>query len=272
MPKREGCFTRELFTLYSDTSRVATGSYLTQTINGKEWLLGYYFKVLPEACTRNSVTGLELFGLIININSFVYILKNVEFDAFVDHAALVEILTSKREPPTSRLRNLLFTLSQFSFKIGYNKGSELGVADYLSRAPQNDDSEIDRILPLAFSAVSEFLENDSDDHALPGLTRARAEALGVWVPDLLDLFYGRKTSPPPAERSRNVHTPAPKSYAPPRQSLPPPASQDIPPPCKQPPVQPLPVPPPPPPLSCHTVTSCQVKMSFRRKLHKSHVW
>lgn len=135
LPKREG-----RFTLYSDTSRVATGSYLTQTINGKEYLLGYYSKVLPEACTRYSVTELELFGLLVNIYGFVHLLKNVEFDAYVDHAALVEILTSKREPPTSRLRNLLFKLSQFTFKIGYKKGSDLALADYLSRTPQNGDS------------------------------------------------------------------------------------------------------------------------------------
>ena len=263
MPKREG-----RFTLYSDTSRVATGSYLTQTIDGKEYLLGYYSKVLPEACTRYSVTELELFGLLININGFAHLLKNVEFDAYVDHAALVQILTSKREPPTSRLRNLLFKLSQFSFKVGYKKGSELALADYLSRAPQDCDSEIDRILPLAFSVVSEFLENDSEDHALPVLTRARAKALGVHVPDL---FPGKNTSPPPADTSRNVRTPAQRSDAPPRQSIPPPAPRDQPAPLQATPspMQPINVSPQP----CGTTgPQCKIKMLLHRQLHKSHVW
>ena len=57
------------FSLYSDTSRLATGSYLTQIINGKEQIIGYYSKVLPDACKRYSVTELELFGLLINISA-----------------------------------------------------------------------------------------------------------------------------------------------------------------------------------------------------------
>ncbi|KAJ8030369.1 hypothetical protein HOLleu_26770 [Holothuria leucospilota] len=175
LPKREG-----RFTLYSDTSRVATGSYLTQTINGKEYLLGYYSK---------------------------------------------KFLLQKREPPTSRLRNLSFKLSQFTFKIGYKKGSDLALADYLSRTPQNGDSEIDRILPLAFSAVSDFLQNDSDDNALPVLTRAKAKALGVKVPDL---FLGRKTFQSPAGRNQNVQAPAQKSDATPRQSVSSPAPYQVP--------------------------------------------
>ena len=51
------------FSLYSDTSRTATGSYLTQLINGQECVMGYYSQVLPDACQRYSVTELELFGL-----------------------------------------------------------------------------------------------------------------------------------------------------------------------------------------------------------------
>lgn len=77
--------------------------------------------------------------------------------------------------------------------------------------------KFDRILPLAFSAVSELLQNGSDDNALPVLTRAKAKALGVKIPDL---FPGRKTSEPPADRSRNVQTPAQKCEATPRQSVP----------------------------------------------------
>lgn len=87
-------------------------------------------------------------------------------------------------PQHRRMRNLLFKLSQFSFKIGYKKGSELALADYLSRAPQQGDSEIDRILPLAFSAISESILDDSDNYINPVLTRAKAKALGIRVPDL----------------------------------------------------------------------------------------
>ena len=105
MPQREG-----RFTLYSDTSRQATGSYLTQSIDGKEQLIAYHSKVLPSACINYSVTELELFGLMINIHAFKYLLRDIEFDAFVDHSALVQILTSKEEPCANRVKRMLFKL------------------------------------------------------------------------------------------------------------------------------------------------------------------
>ena len=120
------------FTLYSDTSRIATGSYLTQVINGKERIIGYYSKVLPNACQRYSVTELELFGLLINITAFKHLLKGCEFNAFVDHSSIVQIMKSKEEPCTTRLQKLILKLSEYSFKIGYKKGVELVLADLLS--------------------------------------------------------------------------------------------------------------------------------------------
>lgn len=190
MPQKNG-----RFRLYSDTSRVATGSYVTQVVNGNEHLLGYYSKVLPEACLRYSVTELELFGLLINVSAFKHLLRGVEFDAFVDHSAIKDILTSKNEPPTARVRRMLFKLSEYTFKIGYKKGSELVLADYLSRAPQEGDSEIDRVIPLAFSAVSSPSEVElteviveqppsSTNMANPVLTRAMAKEKGITVPDI----------------------------------------------------------------------------------------
>ena len=46
-------------------------------------------------------------GLAINITSFAHLLKKVDFDAIVDHLALVHILKSKTEPTTSRIKRLL---------------------------------------------------------------------------------------------------------------------------------------------------------------------
>ena len=48
----------------------------------------------------NSVTELEVMGLLININGFKYMLKGMEFDAYVEHSSLVQILQSKHEPYT----------------------------------------------------------------------------------------------------------------------------------------------------------------------------
>ena len=216
MPRKVG-----QLTLYSDTSRIATGSYLTQTIDNNEVLLGYYSKVLPSACMRYSVTELELFGLYINILGFKHLLKDIDFNAFVDHAAIPDILHSKHEPPTSRIRKLLLKLSEFTFKVGYKKGSEIVLADYLSRAPQPDDCEIDKIEPLAFNC------NDTADTLHPVVTRSKAKSMGITIPS----FYPPKSTPPvditvnPQPRSLPVDNTAPDISSPavvrrPKQPLP----------------------------------------------------
>jgi uncharacterized short protein YbdD (DUF466 family) len=178
------------FALYSDTSRTATGAYLTQNIQGHERIIGYYSKVLPNACQRYSVTELELFGLLINVSAFRHLLKGCEFDAFVDHSAIVQILKSKEQPCTNRLQKLILKLSDYSFKIGYKKGSELVLADFLSRAPREDDSEIDRVVPVAFTLFSEqdLKEQESLAPIVQPIerkvTRAYAKKMGILVPDI----------------------------------------------------------------------------------------
>ena len=116
MPKRQG-----RFTLYSDTSRFATGSYLTQTCQDKEQIVGYYSKVLPDACKRYSVTELEMFGLLINITAFKHLLGHCEFDAVVDHSALVQLMKSKQAPPSARLGKLLHRLAEYTLNVRYEK-------------------------------------------------------------------------------------------------------------------------------------------------------
>ena len=45
-------------------------------------------------------------GFAINIVSFAYLLKRVDFDAIVDHLALTHIIKSKVEPVTTRSKRL----------------------------------------------------------------------------------------------------------------------------------------------------------------------
>ena len=56
-----------IFILYSDTSIEGTSSPLWQ-IQGKPKLIGYASKTLPEACSRYSVTTLEMTSLLVNMN------------------------------------------------------------------------------------------------------------------------------------------------------------------------------------------------------------
>ena len=58
------------FHLYSDTSKFAMGSALYQIQKGKQKLIAYPSKRLPEAAKNYSITELELYRLAINTASF----------------------------------------------------------------------------------------------------------------------------------------------------------------------------------------------------------
>ena len=90
------------FILYSDT-----GSLLYQCQDGKPRLIAYVSKRMPEATKNYSITELEMCGLTINIATFSHLLKRVDFDAVVDHSAIMYIMKSKMEPATNRIKRLL---------------------------------------------------------------------------------------------------------------------------------------------------------------------
>ena len=92
------------FHLYSDTSKHAMGSALYQIQKGKPKLIAYASKRLLEVAKNYSKTELEMCGLVINIVSFAHLLKRVDFDAIVDHLALVHILKGTTEPATTRIK------------------------------------------------------------------------------------------------------------------------------------------------------------------------
>ena len=137
------------FHLYSNTSKYATGSALYQIQNGKPKLIAYASKRLPEAARNYSITELEMCGLAINIASFAHLLKKVDFDAIVDHLALVHILKSKTEPATARIKRLLEILSAYSFNLYYMKGKDMILSDFLSRQ-EIDKSDLHEIIPISF--------------------------------------------------------------------------------------------------------------------------
>ena len=56
-------------------------------------------------------------GLAINIMNFAHLLKTVDFDAIVNHLALVHILKSKAKPAMTRIKRLLKVLSAYLFNL-----------------------------------------------------------------------------------------------------------------------------------------------------------
>ena len=150
MPKAEG-----RFILYSDTSIEGTGSSLWQIQGGKPKLIGYASKTLSEACSRYSVTELEMTGLLVNMNLWKNLLKHREFDAAVDHAAVAQIMKSKTEPATTRIMRLLDRLSAYSFNLYYVKCRDMILSDYLSRHRQKD-LDPSELIPISFCCLKTY--------------------------------------------------------------------------------------------------------------------
>ena len=86
----------------------------------------------------------------INIASFAHLLRKVDFDAVVDHLAITQIMRSKVEPATSRIKRLLEVLSSYSFNLYYIKGKDMILSELLSRQ-KIDDSNSSEIIPISFN-------------------------------------------------------------------------------------------------------------------------
>ena len=140
-----------LFRLESNTSREGMGGPLLQK-QGDEWVvIGYHSKRLPKSVKNFGVTELELTGLLVNIHGFMQLLCNRYFEVLVDHKAIKYMIKSKTESPTTRLKTLLFKLSEYTIDLKYQKGSEMHTSDALSRLHNFTDTPDQKdVIPLNF--------------------------------------------------------------------------------------------------------------------------
>ena len=178
LPKADG-----RFILYSDTSIEGTGSSLWQIQGGKPKLIGYASKTLPEACSRYSVTELEMTSLLVNMSLWKNLLKYREFDAAVDHAAVAQIMKAKTEPATTRIMRLLDRLSAYSFNLYYVKGRDMILLDYLSRRIQKD-LDPSELIPISFCCLKTYrsiIDDKIGEEIFCVKTRASAKASGETV-------------------------------------------------------------------------------------------
>ena len=175
------------FQLYSDTSKYATGGALYQIQNGKPKQIVYSSKRLPEAARNYSITELEMCGLAINIASFAHLLRKVDFDVVVDHLAIMQIMRSKVEPATNRIKRLLEVLSAYSFNLYYMKGKDMVLSDFLSRQHPGDE-DMKKIIPISFNMKSVLQDkyynvNENKDKYMVQ-TRSQRKANGVQLPEV----------------------------------------------------------------------------------------
>ena len=123
----------------------------------------------------------------INIASFAHLLRKVDFDAVVDHLAIMQIMRSKVEPATNRIKRLLEVLSAYSFNLYYIKGKDMILSDFLSR--QNlEDENTKEIIPISFNMKSvlqdRYYKVGRNKEKYMVQTRSQTKASGVQLPEV----------------------------------------------------------------------------------------
>ena len=151
--------------------------------------------------------------LAINIASFAHLLKKVDFDALVDHLALVHILKSKTEPAVSRIKRLLEILSAYSFNLYYMKGKDMILSDFLSRQ-EIDKSDPHEIIPISFdmkAIVNEKYYKIEEEGKYLVQMQSQAKDRGIKVPEVHGPKKGLDPNLRPEWLVRNSQKPAENS-------------------------------------------------------------
>ena len=149
-------------------------------------------------------------GLAINIASFVHLLRKVDFDAVVDHLAIMHIVRSKVEPATTRIKRLLEVLNSYSFNLYYIKGKDMILSDFLSR--QNvDDSNLHEIISISFNlrtVLQDKYYNLEEKERYMIQTRSQTKASGVQLPEVHGTRKGLNPHKIPEKQLQPVVKPA----------------------------------------------------------------
>ena len=102
---------------------------------------------MPAVAQNYSITELDLCGLAIYIASLSHLLNRVNFDAVVDHIALIHIMKCKSELATGRIKRLLEILSSYMFHLYYIKGEDMILSYFLSWM-EGDESDPHKVVPI----------------------------------------------------------------------------------------------------------------------------
>ena len=150
-------------------------------------MIAYASKRLSEAARNYSITELEMCGLAINITGFAHLLMKVDFDAIVDHLALIHILKSKTEPVTPRIKRLLEVLSTYSLNFYYIKDKNMILSDFLSRQG-TDKSDAHEIIPILFDMKAilnnKYYNVEEEDSKYLVQTCSQTKDSGIKVPEV----------------------------------------------------------------------------------------
>jgi transposase InsO family protein len=152
------------FILETDGSRIAVGAVLKQKFEdtGLEHPVGFFSRALSGSERNYVAYELEMYAVVRAVEHFRMFLLGKEFLLRTDHTALRNLL--RRDlPPTTRVERWILRLSEYTFRIEYQRGQDNVIADVLSRLPFASAHEVDqkRISDSTSAAVPEVQHGTS---------------------------------------------------------------------------------------------------------------
>ena len=129
------------FVLSTDASGYAIGYVLGQLdSSGREHVIAYGGRALRPDERKWTVTELECLAVIVGIETYKHYLSQHKFKVFTDHKALQWLDNIKN--PTGRLGRWAMKLQEHNFEIVHREGGRNQNADFMSRFPYDQDSEM----------------------------------------------------------------------------------------------------------------------------------
>ena len=132
--------------------------------------------------------------------------SRVDFDAIVNHLALMHIIKSKMEPVTTKIKRLLELISSYSFNLYYMKEKDMILSDFLSWQ-KNDNSNPNEIIPISFDMYkildnNFYLENNlcTDKYLIQMWSQAKSSS--IKLPEV----HGMRKNLDPNLRPEKQHT------------------------------------------------------------------
>ena len=130
------------FMLETNESRIALGAVLKQKFDGTELehQVGFFSRSLTGSKRHHVAYELEMYGVVRAGEHFRMLLLGKEFLLRTNHSALRNLLRMDLLP-TIRIERWILQLSEYTFRIEYQRGQDNFIADVLSRLPFKTASE-----------------------------------------------------------------------------------------------------------------------------------
>ena len=146
---------------------------------------GIRFSSIIRYTTKYAQIEKELLAIVFACEKFHQFIYRKQVDVETDHKPLVNIFKKSLNDCPMRLQRMLLCLQQYDLRVTYAKGTELYIADTLSRAyqPSNpndtleEDLEIHVILPISGAKLRELQEETQND---PDLQKLKSVIQGSW--------------------------------------------------------------------------------------------